>query len=336
MDARESDLCRALLEAYPSRAEFAEVLFGIGKNLAAIVADDLDLELTVKCVIRRAEYRGWLADLEAASLAGNPGSPALKAWRNKHCAPAIAPAADQSPAVQSSALPLPGQVDGPLPEWRQFDPIFFDLKPIRAAIWQAMMAPSKAVLGFGVTYGDFTFIDKLREIVVGHLDGETQCKDSLTLKPEHGRIFAKVERVRRHTEDLRSVNVLRVVHVDAAPHDHLADFWEQVCQLLRGSRWRCVLLFVGDASTTFPAGVTVLPPPQFDRDDLTQWAANTIMQIKWPVSLAQAWTELLCAGADHGPYLDVGMVYEEMDKSLKEIRFDAENFRRKLESRMTP
>lgn len=328
MDARESDLCRALLDAYPSRAEFAEVLFDIDKNLAAIASDELDLQLTVKRVIRRAKREGWLPDLEAAALAGSPGNLALKAWHAKHCAPAIA----QSPA----APPLAGRVNSQPPEWRQFDPIFFDLKPIRAAIWQAMMAPPEAVLGFGVTYGDFTFIDKLREIVVGHLDGETQCKDSLTLKPEHGRVFAKVERVRRHTEDLRSVNVLRVVHVDAAPQDHLADFWAQVCDLLRGCRQRCVLLFVGDAGTAFPPGVTVLPPPRFDRDDLTLWAANTIMQIKWPVNLAEAWTELLCAGADHGPHLDVGMVYEEMDKSLKEIRFDAEGFRRKLESRMGP
>jgi hypothetical protein len=330
-------LCRALLDAYPSRPEFAEVLFDIDKNLSVIVADDLDLELTVKRVVRKARNQGWLAELEAASLAGNPKNPALKAWHTTHCAQAMAQSPVQSSAAWSPATrSLPGQVNDPPPEWRQFDPIYFDLKPIRVAIWNALMAPSEAVLGFGVTYGDFTFIDKLREIVAGHLDGETQCKDSLTLKPEHGRVFAKVERVRRHAEDLRSVNVLRVVHVDAAPQDHLADFWQQVCHLLRGSTRRCVLLLVGDASTTFPAGVTVLPRPEFDRDDLRQWAANTIMQIKWPVSLAKAWTELLCAGADHGSQLDVGMVYEEMDKSLKEIRFDAEGFRRKLESRMAP
>ena len=73
----------------------------------------------------------------------------------------------------------------------------------------------------------------------------------------------------------------------------------------------------------------------FDKDDLAVWAANTIMQIKWPVTLVAAWTELLCADADTGAGLDIGMVYEAMDRSIKEIRFDAEGFRRKLENRMS-
>ena len=30
------------------------------------------------------------------------------------------------------------------------------------------------------------------------------------------------------------------------------------------------------------------------------------------------------------------MIYEAMDKSIKEIRYDAEGFRRKLENRMVP
>jgi hypothetical protein len=60
------------------------------------------------------------------------------------------------------------------------------------------------------------------------------------------------------------------------------------------------------------------------------------MQIKWPVALAPAWTDLLCAGASDGPDLDIGMIYEAMDKSIKEIRYDAEGFRRKLENRMVP
>lgn len=323
MDARESQLCRALLDAYPTRDEFAEVLFDIEKNLDAIVASQLNLELTVKRVVRTARRQGWLADFERAAIEGNPGNPALLAWYDVYCVRPVAP-----PQVAA-------RVSAP-PEWQQFEPVYFDLKPIRSALLQAITMPSGAVLGFGVTYGDFAYIDKLQDIVIGHLAGETQRQQPLSLKPEHGRVSSKVERVRRHIDDLVSANVLRVVYVDAAPTADFTEFWQQVCQMLCGSSRHLVLLFVGDAGTTFPLDVTLLPPPRFDRDDLTLWAADTVMQIKWPVTLARAWTDLLCAGASDGPDLDIGMIYEAMDKSIKEIRYDAEGFRRKLENRMVP
>jgi Effector-associated domain 1 len=323
LDARESQLCRALLDAYPTRDEFAEVLFDIEKNLDAIVTSQLNLVLTVKRVVRTARRQGWLADFERAAMEGNPGNRALLAWYDAYCARLV--------ALPQVAAP----VSAP-PEWRQFEPMYFDLKPIRAALLQAIMMPSGPVLGFGVTYGDFAYIDKLQDIVIGHLAGETQRHQPLSLKPEHGRVSSKVERVRRHIDDLASANVLRVVYVDAAPAADFAEFWQQMCQMLRGSSRHLVLLFVGDAGTTFPLGATVLPPPRFDRDDLTLWAADTVRQIKWPVALAPAWTDLLCAGAGDGPDLDIGMIYEAMDKSIKEIRYDAESFRRKLENRMVP
>ena len=329
MDARESQLCRALLDAYSTRDEFAEVLFDIERNIDTIVTSQLNLVLTVKRVVRIARRDGWLADFERAAMEGNPGNPALQAWYHAYCV----------------RLAAPPQVAAPVsapPEWRQFEPVFFDLKPIRAALLQAITMPSEMVLGFGVTYGDFAYVDKLQEIVIGYLAGETQRQQPLSLKPEYGRVSSKVERVRRHFDDLASANVLRVVHVDAAPAEDFTEFWQQVCQMLRRSSRHLVLLFVGDAATAFPLGVTVLPPPRFDRDDLTLWAAdtvrqiNTVLRIKWPVTLAPAWTDLLCAGASDGPDLDVGMIYEAMDTSIKEIRYDAESFRRKLESRMVP
>jgi hypothetical protein len=323
LDARESQLCRALLDAYPTREEFAEVLFDIERNLDGVVAPQLNLVLTVKRVVRTAKREGWLADFESAAMEGNPGNPALLAWYDSYCVRLVAP-----PQV---AAPV-----GVPPEWRQFEPVYFDLKPIRATLLQAITMLSGPVLGFGVTYGDFAYIDKLQDIVVGHLAGETQRHQPLSLKPEHGRVSSKIERVRRHIDDLALANVLRVVYVDAAPAADFAEFWQQVCQMLRGSSRHLVLLFVGDGSATFPLGVTVLPPPRFDRDDLTLWAADTVMQIKWPVTLAPAWTDLLCTGASDGPDLDIGMIYEAMDKSIREIRCDAEGFRRKLENRMTP
>jgi hypothetical protein len=318
-----------LLEAYPTRDEFADLLEDIDRHLDAIVASQLNLELTVKRVVQTAKRQGWLAVFESAAMEGNPGNPELRAWYDSYGVRLVAPPQVAAP------------VSAP-PERRQFEPVYFDLKPIRAALLQAITMASGPVLGFGVTYGDFAYIDKLQDIVIGHLAGETQRQQPLSLKPEHGRVSSKVERVRRHVDDLALANVLRVVYVDVAPVADCAEFWQQVCQMLRESSRHLVLLFVGDAGTTFPLGVTVLPPPGFDRDDLTLWAAdtgrqiNTVMGIEWPVTLARAWTDLLCAGAGEGPDLDIGMVYEAMDKSIKEISYDAESFRRKLENRMVP
>jgi hypothetical protein len=320
LDTRESELCRALLDAFRERAEFEELLADIDKNVDDIVGSSVGLTIAVRRVVRKAKSQGWLVHLETAALECNPGNPALIMYHQKHCAP-------RHPGQSAVAVGVPA--------WQQLDPVYFDLKPIRAAILQAMMVASSTVLGFGVRYWDFAFVNKLRDIVMGHLIGETQYKDVVNLKPELGELSRKIDRVRGYGEDLDSANVLCVVLVDAAPADRFARFWEQVRQEFSGSGNHFVLLFVGDDGTTFPSGVTELPQPGFDKDDLAVWAANTIMQIKWPVPLAAAWAELLCAGADTGAGLDVGMVYEAMDRSIKEIRFDTEGFRRKLENRMS-
>lgn len=319
MDTRESELCLALLDAFPERADFEELLADIDKNIDEIVGSSVGLKVAVRRVVRKARSQGWLAHLETAALECNPGNPTLTTWHQKHCAPR-----------------RPGQpAAGAVPAWQQFDSLYFDLTPIRAAILEAMMVASSTVLGFGVRYWDFAFVNKLRDIVMSHLVGETQCKNVLSLKPEHGELSRKVDRVRGYGQDLDSANVLCVVLVDTAPADHFARFWEQVHQGFTGSGNQLILLFVGDEGTTFPPGVTEFPPPRFDKDDLAVWAANTVMQIRWPVTLVAAWTELLCADADTGAGLDIGMVYEAMDRSIKEIRFDAEGFRRKLENRMS-
>ena len=320
MHARETELCRALLDAFPERADFEELLRDIDRHLDHIVASSMNLTLAVRRVVRTAKAEGWLAELEVAAQECNPGNPLLIAWHRNHSA-----------YPQPAQFPFPGTV----PAWQQLDPVYFDLKPIRAAILQAVMAAKEPVLGFGVRHWDFTFVYKLRDIVTGHLQGETLCRDLLDLKPELDRLSRKLERVRSYGQDLEFANVLCVVLVDAAPADHVARFWEQARLDLSGSAHRLVLLFVGADAAEFPPGVTELPPPKFDKDDLTVWAANIVMQIRWPVPLAAAWTELLCAGADTGAGLDVGMVYEAMDRSIKEIRFDAEGFRRKLENRMS-
>ena len=113
MDARESQLCGALLDAYPTRDEFAEVLFEIEKDLDTMVTSQMNLELTVKRVVRTAKRQGWLADLERAAMEGNPGNPALLAWYDSYCVRLVAP-----PQV---AAPVSAQPDRIFVSYRRDD-----------------------------------------------------------------------------------------------------------------------------------------------------------------------------------------------------------------------
>jgi hypothetical protein len=327
LDDRESELCNALLDAYPQPAEFEELVADTNRNLNTIVDSSLNLRVIVRRVVRIAKSEGWLPEIEAAALHDKPHSPRLRDWHGRYCAP-----------------PRPGQPAGAGtgPAWQQFDPVYFDLISIRAEILRIMIAPPGPVIGFGVRSLDFAFTKKLLNVVAGHLDGQTQHKEPLHLKPHLDRVSRKVERVRGWGRDLDTSNVLCSLLVNAVPHADLADFWSQVRQEFGGSSRHFILVFMGDEETVFPAGVAELPPPRFGRDDLRVWAVNIVMQLnahadtqaKWPVSLAAAWADLLCAHAEDGTDLDVGMVYEEMDSSLIEFRFDTEGFRRKLENRM--
>jgi hypothetical protein len=236
LDARESELCRALLDAFRERAEFEELLADIDKNFDDFAGSSMGLTIAVRRVVRKAKSQGWLVHLETAALECNPENPALIMYHQKHCAP-------RHPGRSAVAVDVPA--------WQQLDPVYFDLKPIRAAILQAMMAASNTVLGFGVRYWDFAFVNKLRDIVMGHLLGETQYKDVVNLKPELGDLSRKIDRVRSYGEDLDSANVLCVVLVDAASADRFARFWEQVRQESRGSGNHFILLFVAMTARRF-------------------------------------------------------------------------------------
>jgi hypothetical protein len=184
-----------------------------------------------------------------------------------------------------------------------------------------------------VTYPDSVFVDKLCDLIASALDGETQCKAPLNLKPELDKVSRKVRQACGYRPDLETAHVLCVVLVSAVPAEHIADFWGQVRREFAAAERHFIVLFSGDETTEFPPGVAMLPPPRFHVDDLEQWAEDTVMQINWPPGLAGAWSELLRSYALHDGELDVRMLYDQMDKTIKEVRFDADKFRMKLENR---
>ena len=64
MDARESELCRALLDTYLTRDTFEELLDDIDKRLNDIVESTVDLRVTVRRVVRRVSRKVFSADHE--------------------------------------------------------------------------------------------------------------------------------------------------------------------------------------------------------------------------------------------------------------------------------
>jgi hypothetical protein len=318
LERSEKELCHALGDAF--NRDDLEMLLDteLNQRLDDIAPASLVHKTVVYRVVRTAKSYGWLDKLIAVALADRPDNGELKEWARRH---------HSATRLQS------GGAASSMPRWQLLDSMYFDLKPIRAAIRQAIRAPSGAVLGFGVTYPDSVFVDKLSDLISSSLDGDTQCKAPLNLKPELDKVSRKVRQVCGYRQDLDSAHVLCVVLVGAVPAGHIADFWRQVRLEFGAAARHCVMLFCGDESTEFPPGVTVLPPPRFDLDDVEQWAEDTVMRFKWPPALAGAWTELLRAYALQDGELDVRMLYDEMDRTIKEIHFDADRFRMKLEDR---
>jgi len=139
--------------------------------------------------------------------------------------------------------------------------------------------------------------------------------------------------VARYKHDLETANVLCVVYVERASTATIAEFWNGVQQSFDGIENYFVLVFAGNEGTTFPSGVTVLPPPQFDLFDIDVWTHHVARLHGWSPELANAWTELLRDESIDGDVFDVRDLYEAMDRSIKEVRFGADAFRQRLEGR---
>jgi effector-associated domain 1 (EAD1)-containing protein len=318
LDARESELCRALLDAYTTRDDFEELLADIDKSLNSIVESSVNLRITVRRVVRIAKGEGWLGAVETAALGDKPDSPALKSWHQEYC------------AARPRAVPGIS-----VPAWQLMDSTYFDLAKIRYLIREAMNAPVNQVIGFGVTDPEETFVKKLRHWLQGHVIGETELKDRLYLSPLVRSPGKWLEQVRAYRKDLDEVNVLFEVMVDSAlSDDAIAAFWTGVCQDFRRASRRLVLVFVGTRED-YPDGVTILPPPEFKRFDVALWAENLVRQRGWSLDLATIWTTWLCERAALDGQLDIRMLYGAMDKSVDHFRvLSPEEFRVKLESRM--
>jgi len=287
----------------------------LGRSLDDIDTSGSSLKYVIFRVIKVAKSEGWLDSLVEAALENRPENQLLKAWVRKY---QQADPGDPSPPTAQQLL----------------DSVYFDLTDMRKAIRRAKaMAPSR-VLGFGVTYSEFIFVNKLCDWLANYLLGETQRKDPLNLKPEVAPVSRRLRQVARYRQDLESANVLCLVLVDSVPLECIAEFWDGICQDFAGVGRYFSLVFVGDGSTVFPPGVAVLPRPSFDLEDVALWAEEMISRRGWPPGMADAWTDLLREEALEDGELNVAALYEAMDRSIQAVRFEPDEFRVKLEIRI--
>jgi hypothetical protein len=289
--------------------------FSLGKSLNDIDTSGSSLRYVIFRVIKTAKSEGWLDNLVEAALQDRPENKLLNAWARKYQSADIG---DPNPPTEQQLL----------------DSVYFDLTDMRKAILRVKAAAPSRVLGFGVTYSEFVFVNKLCDWLADHVFRETQRKDPLNLKPEVASVSSRRRQVARYRQDLESANVLCLVLVDAVPGDCIAEFWDGVCQDFAGIGNYLALVFTGDGSTTFPPGVAVLPPPQFDLEDVTLWAVEMINRRGWPSDMADAWTDMLREQALDDGELNVAALYEAMDRSIQAIRFEPDEFRMKLEMRI--
>jgi hypothetical protein len=287
----------------------------IGRSLEDIVSSGKTLRYTISRIVKCASSEDWLDDLLDAVQSDRPHKRPLQVWIRSY---GLVDRSDPSPPTQQQLL----------------DSVYFDLRELRKAIRQAKSAASSRVLGFGVTYSESTFVNKLCDWLANCVVGQTQRKDPLNLKPELAPVSHRLHQIERYRRDLASVNVLCLIHADDAPPEYIAEFWGRIAANFADTENFFVLVFTGSEATAFPGGLTVLPPPRFDLDDVAQWAEDLISRAGWPPNLADAWTDLLCEDALDDGNLDVRGLYEAMDRSIQEIRFDPNAFRAQLEERI--
>jgi hypothetical protein len=286
-------------------------------------ATDAPLPVTVFKVVMAAQKEGWLALFIKGAMTIRPDIPELIALQERYRPQGLDQARRPAPAA------------GPPSSLHLMDSAHFDLTEIREAIRAALLVPSSQVIGFGISYFEAQFVQKLLDWLKFYLPGQTQPRPPLTLMPEAATVEECLAQVRSHRNDLDAVNVLCEVPVRGVSVDIIGGFWTGARAEFGALTGRLVLLFTGDSKTKYPDGLAALPQPRFSRQDVAHWAENVIWQQGWPPALAHNWTDWLCAAASiQGDQLNVRQLYQAMDKSIIDFCHEPDGFRAMLENRM--
>lgn len=295
----------AIVDAYRSRDALERVLlYKLDKRLSHHADVNAPLPMIVFRLLEAATGGGWLESLVTAVLADRDGNHALRSW-----------AADCWAAPEPSA------------DHQMLDSAFFDLDPLKRGIIHARTKATRRVLGFGLLDADQLVVNKLCEWLRYYLY-ETERKDWLHLRPERGGVDLRLKQVRRYLPDLDMVNVVCPILTEGATEQAVTAFWEGIGQHFGAHEYWFVTLFVGPVH---PDGVVVLPAAAADETDLILWAQQLVSQRRWPPQLAESWTTLITAQCRTDAGLDMRMLFEAMDSSIRQVRQSPSQFRRQLE-----
>jgi hypothetical protein len=302
-----------MLQAYVDRADLTRLLdHRLSRRLNDYVGD-IGMRDAVAKLLRVATAEGWCATLVDAVLLDKSGNHELRAWA----------ANELWVSAEAAAL-------APTPELQLANTAFFDLHQMRRQITQAKYAADSKLLAFGVEYPEDIFITKLCDWLPSCL-GNLQLKGWLSLRPERSSVDERIKHATRYLEEVTSGSVLCRVFVDRVPTDSVEAFWSGVRAYCGEPDYWFVFIFAGELTEGYPPGITVLDRPRFDRVDLILWAQEVATHLKWPAVLAEAWCQLIVERAGDEHHLDVRVVYEEMDRSIRAARHDPVGFRRTLE-----
>jgi hypothetical protein len=300
----------ALLAAYPNREDLGRMLdFRLDRRLDHHVGN-VGLREAVGKLTMDAAAEGWLGDLIDAALADRPGNPELREWSEHR---------------QDAGL-------APSPEQQLYTTVFFDLHTLRRQINDATYAAGSKLLGFGVNYPESVFINKLCDWLPSCL-GEVERKDWLNLRPDLSSVDERIKHISPYLAEVASTNVVCPVLVDRVPAEFVGAFWEGVRAHCGEPDCWFVFIFFGALHGDYPPGIVVLDRPHFDVGDLRVWAQEVVALRKWPATMAEAWCQLIVEQAGDPHSLDVRLVYEAMDRSIRNARLNPVRFRRMLEGR---
>jgi Effector-associated domain 1 len=304
-------LIDALLDAFVERLDFEQLLtFRLDRSFD-LIAGEGGLQQCVFRLVSAAKSQGWLQDLIEAARQERPRNSKLRTW------------VESVDATSTITIPFIHQL---------LDTAYFDLDDLRRIIARVKNESATKVLAFGVDYPDQLFVRKLCDWLVSYL-GDAQCKEPLNLMPELAPVARRIRHVIRYRPELSSSNVLCVVHAADVPAETIGDFWTAISTSFQSIEHYLVLIFIGRSDTAWPAGIIVLPSPQFEVYHVDLWTHEMVRRLGWPIELGDVWTELLCDESMDDDVIDVRGLYETLDRSIRDLCFSPVAFRRFLEER---
>jgi Effector-associated domain 1 len=317
---QQGRLIEALMSAYPTRDDVDMLLeISLSRSFDQIAGTG-GLENCVFKLVRAAMKEGWLPDLINAAVARQPRNAKLIAWVESD---------GQISGAEITATETPG-----LAPYEKFKSMNFDLDELHKEIRRVVKQPPSPVLGFVIRYSDDVFVKKLCDWFESNI-GNTKCRESLNLWPSIGSVSERLRGLARYKGDLASSNVLCTVLTQGVPGEIVTEFWSGVHREFAGLSRLLLLIFASDETATLPADMIELPYPYFTEQDIDLWALDMVHLHKWRLELADAWTELLCAEAkDEDNKINVRRLYQVMDDTIDQVRYEASNFKQLLEGRI--